>query len=259
MSYFRIETPYARTIVVGDIHGCIDELQALLELAGFCETDILVSVGDFLDRGPGSWEVARILRDTPNAFSVLGNHERRVAGTVRGTSRPAWSQAQSLSRLDPARHEEWAQYLESLPAVIETPHAIITHARLDPERPLEAQDPHFTAAVGGSRVRIEKDAEGVPLWFGRMSPLKPICIGHVRCTRVELVPGRDRPPGAADRRFPGDAGVNPRSIIPAPDLRVCATLALKHPEGQLFDGSESHSPRTRRCAGARPRSARRAA
>jgi hypothetical protein len=89
------------TIVVRDIHGCYVELQELCHLVNFGAQDALVTVADFLDRGPDSWKVADFFRDLPNAFSVLGNHERRVAGTIRGTSKPAWSQEQTLSLPDP--------------------------------------------------------------------------------------------------------------------------------------------------------------
>ncbi len=177
-----------RTIVVGDIHGCWGELQSLIEATGFGTGDVLVTVGDFLDRGPDSWAVARFIRNTPNVFSVIGNHERRVAGVVRGRSQPAWSQRQTLALLPSAEWEEWAGWLEALPAVIETPHAIVTHARLDPMRPLTDQESHFTAAVGGAAVTIELDAEGVPLWFRQMDIQKPVCMGHIGYERVMLVP-----------------------------------------------------------------------
>ena len=41
-----------QTLVIGDIHGCYDELQALLDKAGFTEGDAIVSVGDRVDRSP---------------------------------------------------------------------------------------------------------------------------------------------------------------------------------------------------------------
>lgn len=41
-----------QTLVIGDIHGCYIELQALLEKAGLNEGDSIISVGDFVDRGP---------------------------------------------------------------------------------------------------------------------------------------------------------------------------------------------------------------
>jgi len=107
---------------------------------------------------------------------------------VRGRSQPAWSQKQTLALLPSAEWEEWAGWLEALPAVIETPHAIVTHARLDSMRPLTEQESHFTAAVGGAAVTIELDAEGVPLWFRQMGFQKPVCMGHIGYERVVLVP-----------------------------------------------------------------------
>jgi hypothetical protein len=128
----------------------------------------------------------------PNAFSVLGNHERRVAGTIRGTSKPAWSQKQTLSLLPKEEWDHWAWFLEQLPAVFETDHVLITHAKLDPTRPIMELDPYYTAALGGSTVQIAPDSNGVPEWFAEISPMlkKPICMGHIGYPRVELVPGR---------------------------------------------------------------------
>jgi len=47
----------ARTIVVGDIHGCYDELMALLEKANFDQDDRVVAVGDLVTKGPKNREV----------------------------------------------------------------------------------------------------------------------------------------------------------------------------------------------------------
>jgi serine/threonine protein phosphatase 1 len=186
--YRHIAGPFRRTIVVGDIHGCWDEFRRLLEATAFSAEDVLVTVGDFMDRGPGSWDLARFFKQTPNAFSVIGNHERRVAGVVRGRSKPAWSQEQSLSLIPDGEHADWAAWLESLPAVIETPHAIVTHARLDPARALTEQDAYHTVAVGGAAVTIDLDGDGVPLWFRQMRFDKPVCMGHIGYVRVALVP-----------------------------------------------------------------------
>ncbi len=197
-NYRKIDGRYSRTIVVGDIHGCLDELEQLLKLVGFAKGDVLISVGDMLDRGPKSWKVCEFFKETLNAYSVLGNHERRVAGTIRGTSLPAWSQKHSLSVLNPKEQPIWAEYLESLPAVIETEHAIITHAQLDPDKSLLQQDAYFTCAVGGSKVHIPLDENGVPLWFYKTNFKKAVCIGHVGYPKVELV---------TDKLFALDTGV----------------------------------------------------
>jgi serine/threonine protein phosphatase 1 len=69
-SYSHACGGFDRTIVVGDIHGCYVEFQELCHLVNFGAQDALVTVGDFLDRGPDSWKVAAFFRDSPNAFSV---------------------------------------------------------------------------------------------------------------------------------------------------------------------------------------------
>jgi hypothetical protein len=188
--YLEIPARYSRTIVVGDIHGCFDEFAELIRLVGFNDNDVLVSVGDMLDRGPKSWQVCQFFRDRPNAFSVLGNHERRVLGTMKGTSQPAWSQKHSLSMLTKEERPAWVEYLERLPAVIETEHAIITHARLDPAKSFQQQDAYFTCAVGGSGIHIDLDDNGVPLWFYKTNFGKPLCMGHIGYERIELVSGK---------------------------------------------------------------------
>lgn len=67
-----------RDFVVGDIHGCFDELMALLDSAGFNrEVDRLFSVGDLGDRGRDSERVF-YLTNEPWFFAVKGNHEDMV-------------------------------------------------------------------------------------------------------------------------------------------------------------------------------------
>lgn len=166
----------------------------LLNACNFSQNDVLVSVGDMVDRGPKSWEVAKFFRETKNAFSVLGNHERRLSGVIKGTSQPAWSQLHTLSKIEDQEKLQWSIWLDSLQAVIEIGHAIITHARLDPNTKLKEQDPYFTSAVGGENVKIEIDENGIPIWYKEFSHLhnltKPICMGHISYSRIELVSER---------------------------------------------------------------------
>jgi serine/threonine protein phosphatase 1 len=41
-----------KTLVIGDIHGCSIELQALLDKAGLGDGDAVIGIGDIVDRGP---------------------------------------------------------------------------------------------------------------------------------------------------------------------------------------------------------------
>jgi diadenosine tetraphosphatase ApaH/serine/threonine PP2A family protein phosphatase len=65
------------TWIVGDIHGCAEELSALLERLALGERDSFVSVGDLFHRGPDPAGVLQLLRGARARF-VLGNHELRV-------------------------------------------------------------------------------------------------------------------------------------------------------------------------------------
>lgn len=74
------------TWAIGDIHGCFDELQALVERIGFDPArDRLWFVGDFVNRGPRSADTVRWVRDLgDHARCVLGNHDLHLLATAAG-------------------------------------------------------------------------------------------------------------------------------------------------------------------------------
>ena len=65
------------TYCVGDIHGCYDELELLLKQISFNPaTDILLTTGDVIGRGPKPVETLNfLLRNRDRIVSVLGNHD----------------------------------------------------------------------------------------------------------------------------------------------------------------------------------------
>ncbi|HVN84072.1 MAG TPA: metallophosphoesterase family protein [Candidatus Binatia bacterium] len=68
-----------RTFVVGDIHGCLDEVDALLDGLSATAGDRIVFLGDYVDRGPASKAVIdrliRLQREGPQCVFLRGNHE----------------------------------------------------------------------------------------------------------------------------------------------------------------------------------------
>lgn len=85
----------ARTIFIGDVHGCIDELQDLLRACQQAADDRVVLVGDLVAKGPASLEVVQFARES-RFESVLGNHDDHVLA-MRGKD------AESAKREDHAR------------------------------------------------------------------------------------------------------------------------------------------------------------
>jgi serine/threonine protein phosphatase 1 len=68
-----------RTYVIGDIHGCPDELERLLEAISPGADDHLCFLGDYIDRGPSPRGVVerliRLSREGPQCVFLKGNHE----------------------------------------------------------------------------------------------------------------------------------------------------------------------------------------
>jgi Calcineurin-like phosphoesterase len=130
-----------RTLIVGDVHGCLDELLALLARAGRAPDDRVVLVGDLCAKGPDSAGVVRWAR-TSGADAVLGNHDAHVLRAVHGehAGRTHRAVAETLSAADVAWLEArplWLR-LDGAQRVGDRPHLVV-HGGLVPGVPLEQQ------------------------------------------------------------------------------------------------------------------------
>jgi len=80
---------------VGDVHGCYEELCALLDKVSYQERDTLIFAGDLVNKGPQSAAVVRFARQA-NALAVVGNHElvslraHAMRGSGRAGERPRY-------------------------------------------------------------------------------------------------------------------------------------------------------------------------
>ncbi|AOJ96087.1 metallophosphoesterase [Burkholderia multivorans] len=109
-----------RDFVVGDLHGCVDALRALLHEVRFDPArDRLFSVGDLVDRGPAS-ETALELLDRPWCHVVRGNHEEVLSLVARGKlPADAWRGIGGDwgADLPPERLRAYAARVDALPLV----------------------------------------------------------------------------------------------------------------------------------------------
>lgn len=75
-----------RNIIIGDVHGCLSELEALLEKCSLQPTDQLFFIGDLIDKGPDSVGVVKYVYELSlklNVKLILGNHEEKFLRYLR--------------------------------------------------------------------------------------------------------------------------------------------------------------------------------
>jgi hypothetical protein len=139
----------ARTIIVGDLHGCLRELEDLLAYVGFGRGDQLVSVGDLVVRGPKPRGVLKLMRAL-GCKAVRGNHEDRLLRWKRsvGTGHELVIGNVTRKTAESLRPRDW-EYIESLPLFLKLAehNALIVHAGLMPSLPVENQNPRVLLYV----------------------------------------------------------------------------------------------------------------
>jgi protein phosphatase len=138
--------------IVGDVHGCIDELLELLRALGYAvesrdgqytlrqpDGRKLIFVGDLVDRGPGTPEVLRLVSSAVHAgqaFCVPGNHDVKLVKALRGRDvKLTHGLADSMRQLEkesPEFRQGMAKFLDGLIShyVFDDGRLVVAHAGL---------------------------------------------------------------------------------------------------------------------------------
>jgi diadenosine tetraphosphatase ApaH/serine/threonine PP2A family protein phosphatase len=162
-----------RTLFIGDVHGCAEELDALLAECGWRPGERVVLVGDLVAKGPDSAGVVRRAREH-GFLAVRGNHDEHVLRWHFGRSpfgkklKPEHQQV--LETLAPG---DWP-WLDALPLYLRFPelNVLAVHAGLVPGVPLEAQRPEdltnlrSIAEDGTPSKKVEGGAPWASCWKG---------------------------------------------------------------------------------------------
>lgn len=147
--------------IIGDVHGCADELRLLLGKLGWERADLetqeapwgteswrhpegrqAVFVGDLVDRGPAVLDVVRIVRNmmtAGTALAVPGNHDVKLVRWLRGKNvQVKHGLAQSIEELEALTADERqrvSSFLDSLVshAVLDEGRLVVAHAGLREE------------------------------------------------------------------------------------------------------------------------------
>ena len=147
------ETPGLMTYAIGDVHGCLDQLTALIDLcmkhcAG--RPMRLVFLGDYIDRGPDSRGVIERLRtlqsEMPDVVCLRGNHEALLLEAFETDDEGLWllnGAAQTLLSYGvteaaalPRDHVDW---IAALPFYFDDGTRFFVHAGVNPAMPLDRQ------------------------------------------------------------------------------------------------------------------------
>lgn len=172
-----------RVIVVGDVHGCIDELQELLRLADYQPGDQVVLLGDLVAKGPDSVGVVQLAREI-GARSVRGNHDFEVVRWWEARRRGDDDAMVSVehARIAQALGEEDHTWLLECPWFIECAEMehLFVHAGFIPGVKLTQQNPRLMMNMrsvlkdGTVTAKNVPDCEWARLWQGPQT----VVFGH---------------------------------------------------------------------------------
>lgn len=126
-----------RTVVIGDIHGCLDEFDELLKTISYNKKEIrLICLGDLIDRGPDSIGVIRRAREL-NLESVMGNHEHKFLKWYNssGSRTDVYDKHKYYTEFN----DQDIEYIFQMSNFIKIDNTVIVHAGLKPGIPLSAQ------------------------------------------------------------------------------------------------------------------------
>ena len=166
----------SRTIVVGDIHGCYDELMDLLDKVGFESSDRLICVGDLVTKGPKEREVLQLFMTDPRLSTVLGNHDLILRRRWNGEDVDLKASQKDSHKELKGEKDAYLAFLNQLPFTIELDEHLVVHAGLRPSVALHSQ-------TTGDLTRIRtlgpdrESADGTP-WYHVYYGDKTVLFGH---------------------------------------------------------------------------------
>lgn len=184
-----------RTLAIGDIHGSARALEALLAFVAPRPEDVMVTLGDYLDRGPDSRGVVEQLIGLQHScvlVPLLGNHEIMWRESLRDRrERSAWlgcggqatvrsygATPEGLPDL-PAAHDAFLR--DGLLDSWETATHLFAHAFVDADLDLADQPPWLLFWEPFARVRPHRSGKILVCGHSRQVNGRPRDVGHAVC------------------------------------------------------------------------------
>jgi serine/threonine protein phosphatase 1 len=206
-----------RTLAIGDIHGCLRALDGLLETIRPQSDDLVIALGDYVDRGPDSrgvvWRLLE-LRSRCRLITLRGNHDQMMLdargdpaalhGWMLCGGRQAlesYATGGGPGRLEDVPESHW-RFLEETRPYFETETHLFVHGRVFPDLPLDEQpdymlywekldetaDPHFSGKVMICGHTAQKS--GCPRDLGHAVCIDTFVYGSGWLTGLDVGTGR---------------------------------------------------------------------
>jgi serine/threonine protein phosphatase 1 len=167
-----------RTVAVGDVHGCATALAALIAAVGPGPEDVIVTLGDYIDRGPDSRGVIEqllALAGRRQLVPLVGNHEDMLLAVLeRRSDRASWQRFGGDETLKSYGGEDLKaipdthlDFFKASQRYYETDSHIFAHANYWPNLPMGEQPSN---ALLWEHVQPDK---AYPHYSG-----KPVVVGH---------------------------------------------------------------------------------
>lgn len=183
-SYVALDPPQGRLIFVGDIHGCYEELVELLAVLSPSASDVVVSVGDVVTKGPAADRCLDLWRER-GFLAVKGNNEVKVLQRANPLLR-------FFARDRVLRRGDLLRYIASWPVVLDFPSVAITavhggflpHMRVTAAEVERADDEivelRWIRKKNGAWKAVPKDKKknGDVLWSEKWKGERFVVYGH---------------------------------------------------------------------------------
>lgn len=200
------DSPYERIITVGDVHGKFAKLRSLLKKVSVTDKDLVILLGDYIDRGEGIADVLKWVmehKDKSNYVFLRGNHEQMMLDAFKysGAERISWIinggkatifALRELNSKQIVPFNDILNFMESLPLSYSIEvggrRYFACHAGVDPAKPLDKQDEDFLLWARGEFFNFY---DGDDVIISGHSPVEHYFDYDANNPRPIKVPGRN--------------------------------------------------------------------
>ena len=176
-----------RTIFIGDVHGCLTELERLLDKLKYVVDDELIFVGDLINKGPDSWGVLQKVKSlqakSAKVRVIKGNHELKFLEYAKANSKTPRPHFDELLAHMLGQRAEYLGWMRSWPMFLQGQTGnepwLVVHAGFPPHLDLTSVPDEVLANIrhwSGDPMDMNNPRD--PAWYDFYEGEKLVVFGH---------------------------------------------------------------------------------